>query len=144
MTRIAYRLRNLISHERSTSSRRAGLLGCAAIVACISGGIGASQPTAASNLTAVTILEIAIDPAYGNFVFIRVSTPPTGTSCGTNGYWHFTLPFTNALSPNPTGAQQYAALLSAQMAGKTISITGTGTCNETNTVESLRGINVQS
>lgn len=102
--------------------------------------LGNAQPAAASNLTNVTIEEIAIDPAYGNYVFIRLSTPPTGSpSCASAGhYWHFTFPLSGTAYK-----EIYAALLAAQMAGKTITVTGYGSCNEHSSIESMRGMNVQ-
>ena len=98
-----------------------------------------SGPAAAANVANATILEIAIDPAYGNHVFIRLSVIPTGTACAPPSYWQYTLSFSSTASQ-----QMYAALLAAQMAGKTISVTGAGACNENSAVESMRGMNVQS
>ena len=101
--------------------------------------VSAFSVARASSVSAVTILEIAIDPAYANVVFIRVSPAPTGQpSCETSGYWNYVLNFSNSLA-----TQQYAALLAAEMSGKTVSITGTGACADYPNVESLRGLNVQ-
>jgi len=98
-----------------------------------------SGRAAAANVANASILEIAIDPAYGNHVFIRLNVVPTGTACAVSGYWTYTLSFSSTASQ-----QMYAALLAAQMAGKTISVTGAGACNENSAVESMRGMNVQS
>lgn len=94
----------------------------------------------ASTVSDVTVMEIAIDPAYANVLFIRVSPAPSGQpSCETSGYWNYVLNFSNSLA-----TQQYAALLAAEMSGKTVSITGTGACADYRSVESLRGLNVQN
>ena len=99
-----------------------------------------TQQALASTVSDVTVMEIAIDPAYANVVFIRISPAPTGQpSCQTSGYWNYVLNFANSLA-----SQQYAALLAAEMSGKTVSITGTGTCADYPDVESLRGLNVQN
>lgn len=94
----------------------------------------------ASTVANATILEIAIDPAYGNHVFIRLNVMPSSRpACATHDYWHYTLSFSGVAAK-----EMYAALLAAQMAGKTITTTGAGNCMEHATVESLRGFNVQS
>lgn len=124
--------------QHTWRARAAGALAC---LSTVLGAAAAPQTAVASNLSNVTIQEIAIDPAYGNFIFIRLSSPPTGSpTCASTGhYWHFTFSLTGTAH-----SELYAALLAAQLSGKLITITGVGACNEHNTIESLRGINVHS
>jgi len=103
-------------------------------------GVWVSGTAAAADVANATILEIAIDPGYGNHVFIRLNKLQPAIGCAPGGYWQYTLAFS---STGPS-QQMYAALLAAQMAGKTISVTGAGACNENPAVESMRGMNVQS
>jgi hypothetical protein len=87
----------------------------------------------------VTIAEIALDPDYGNLVFVRVSpAPQTRIACSQNGYWHFAFPLDRTMA-----RAIYTAILAAHMAGKTISITGADNCDTWRDVETIRGINVQ-
>jgi hypothetical protein len=92
----------------------------------------------ASSASNVTITQIAIDPAYGNFVFIALSAVPTGRpGCSSSGSWYYTFPFSGTIYK-----EMYSTLLAAMMSGKLISTTGAGVCNESGTVETLRGFNV--
>jgi hypothetical protein len=87
-----------------------------------------------------TITEISIDPAYGDWVWIKLSVAQSpAASCVTAGlYWHYTFPLTDS----PVSKAIYAALLAAQMSGRTVIVTGTGLCSQYGGVESLRGFNV--
>jgi len=111
-----------------------------ALALCFVCSATAANVAAASTASQVTILEISLNPTIGNYVFIRISPVPTLASCANNGYWQYTLNL-NTLS---LANQEYAASLAAQMAGKTVTISGTGTCTDFYNVESANALNVQS
>jgi len=96
-----------------------------------------SESASATIVWSATIVGVTVDPAYGNFAFIKLSVAPTGLACGTSTDYHYTLSFVG-----PANQQLYALLLSAYLSGKTVAVVGQGVCNENNTVESLRGLNV--
>jgi len=111
-----------------------------AVPLCFACSATATNIAAASTASQVTLLEISLNPTIGNFVFIRISPVPALASCANNGYWQYSL----NLSTSSMANQEYAALLAAQMAGKTVTISGTGTCNDFYNVESANALNVQS
>jgi len=123
--------------SRTVSFYRAGRV--LAYSVALLGNLLMSGRAGAADVANATILEIAIDPGYGNHVFIRLNKLQPAIGCAPGGYWQYTLSFSSTASQ-----PMYAALLAAQMAGKTISVTGAGVCNENSAVESLRGMNVQS
>lgn len=126
-----------VAYKRAGRSSNFAPRGLWAILALAWVAVLAVGIARASTVSEVTVQEIAIDPAYANVVFIRVSPAPTGQpGCQTDGHWHYVLNFSGSLA-----AQQYAAILSAEMSGKTVSITGA--CADYPNVESLRGLNVQ-
>jgi hypothetical protein len=89
--------------------------------------------------TNVTIAELAVNRAYGNVVFVRLTAAPsTPASCSTNGYWHFTVVL------DDVGKSMYAELLAAFSRGGTITIAGTNACSEIGSVESTAAVNTTS
>ena len=88
---------------------------------------------AGSSVNRTTITNLQINKDYGAaFVFIQVSTAPTGApACASSG-WNYTLSF------GGTGASQlYAMLLTAYAAGTLVNIAGTGLCSDVGIAESL-------
>jgi hypothetical protein len=93
---------------------------------------------AASSITNVTVKEAAINRAYGNYVFIHLSSASSGApSCAINTYWQYTLSLDGLASK-----ELYSMLLAAAASGKLVSLTGTGLCSEFYSVESLQSINL--
>lgn len=93
---------------------------------------------ATSDISNTTIVDMAINRDYGNFVFIRVAQSPANpAACSTNGYWQYTLTLSN-----PGDHELYSMLLTAFSTGSTVDMSGRGVCNEWGTVESLRSIRV--
>jgi hypothetical protein len=99
--------------------------------------VARSDRAAATTVWSATVVGVTVDPGYGNFAFIKLSVAPTGLACGTDTNYHYTLSFTGTANQ-----QLYALLLAAYMSGKTVAVTGQGSCNEAATVESLRGLDV--
>jgi hypothetical protein len=98
----------------------------------------ASPVSRAGSVGNTTIVEVAIQKQFCNCVFIRTAGLLAGpASCYTNGYWHFTLSFSN-----PGDRELYAMVLSAFHSGSTVGLSGTGTCNEFGSIESLASINL--
>ncbi|WP_096086616.1 hypothetical protein [Agaribacterium haliotis] len=87
----------------------------------------------------VEIIKLAINPAYGNYVLIKLDQPPERISCSENGSWDFTLSLTSDVYKH-----MYSLLLSAFMAGKKIDINGTNSCNEFPHIESVNTLHVNT
>lgn len=101
-------------------------------------GLVPASALAGSSVSGVTITNLQISEAYPgtSFVFIGLSAQPTGQpACGANGSWQYTLSFSA-----PSASQLYAMLLTAYAAQTPIDVSGTGTCNEVNFVESLNAL----
>jgi hypothetical protein len=82
------------------------------------------------------ILHMAINKDIGAVVFVRLDIAPTGAAaCSTGGHWHFTLPFVSDVDK-----RLYAQLVAAKLANATVTISGTGSCNEFFSVESAKGV----
>jgi hypothetical protein len=97
-----------------------------------------SDALAGGSAQNVLVVEMAVNRAYGNFAWIRVSSLPTGSpSCSNNGYWNFTLSLDGLAS-----RELYATLMAAITSGKQVKITGTGLCSEYSAVESLESLGV--
>lgn len=97
-----------------------------------------SASYATSEISSTTIVDMAINRDYGNFVFIRVAqTPANPAACSTNGYWQYTLTLSN-----PGDHELYSMLLTAFSTGAAVDMSGRGVCNEWGTVESLRSLRV--
>jgi hypothetical protein len=90
---------------------------------------------AGGQVNRATIVNMAINKSYGNFVFIQTSITPTGAAVCANSSWQFTLSLSN-----PGDSQLYAMLLTAYASGALVNITGTGACSEYPTVESVQGV----
>ena len=99
-----------------------------------------SGTASATIVWSATIVGVTVDPAFGKFAFIKLSVAPTGLACGTNPNYSYTLSFDPAV--NVDAQQQYALLLSAYLAGKTVAVVGKDACLEWSDTESLRGLNV--
>jgi len=79
---------------------------------------------------------MAINKDIGAVAFVRLDTAPIGpAACSTSGYWHFTIPIVSDIDK-----RLYAQLLAAKLANATVSIGGTGSCNEYGSVESARAV----
>ena len=50
---------------------------------------------AAADVANATIVEIAIDPGYGNQVFIRLNELQPAIGCAPGGYWEYPLAFSS-------------------------------------------------
>lgn len=84
------------------------------------------------------IEKTAIASNMGNVVYIRVDhTPTTPATCSTHATWHFTLPL-----DTDWGKSMYAMLLEARATGRQLWFSGTNTCAQDGTVESLRSLTV--
>ena len=82
------------------------------------------------------VLELAINKTYGGAVFIRMDKAPTSPiGCSINGYWHYTLPLATDVDK-----RMFAMLLTAQTTGKSMYVSGLGSCNEFGAVESAAGV----
>lgn len=90
---------------------------------------------AGSSVSQVKVTNLAINKAYGNLVFIQVSSIPSGAPVCSNSSWHYTLSL-----GNPGDKELYAMLLMAYSTGVPVNITGAGTCSEVSFVESLQGM----
>jgi hypothetical protein len=90
---------------------------------------------AGSQVSGATITNLQISKSYGNFVFIQVSSTPTGAPACANSSWHYTLSF-----GNPSDNQLYAMLLTAYSSGALVNIAGTGNCNDVGFTESLQAL----
>ena len=93
----------------------------------------ASAPACAGgSATDVTVADIYFGE-LGKVVFIRVNPAPGGApACATHPFYNFTINLTS-----PGASQLYAAVLSAMMSGKLVSIAGSGACNNSPVVEDL-------
>lgn len=100
-----------------------------AILAIVASPIATFAGSSASN---AHIKSLAINKGMGTFVLIAIDVVPTGTpACDSTG-WGYTLTLTN-----PGDNQLYAMLLAAYTSGATVSLTGTGSCSEWGSIESL-------
>jgi hypothetical protein len=107
------------------------LLGLAPVT-CLAGTQGESAN--------VTIVQIQLNKNYPNVAFIRVTpAPTTHAECSINGFWHYTLPLSDAF-----GSKMYAALLTAYASQTLVDIGGMGDCNEMGQVESLMAVGVHT
>jgi hypothetical protein len=102
-------------------------------VALLFGVIPGAQ--AGGTVSGATILQLAINKAYGAFVFIRLDVTPTGAPPCATAYWQYTLTLTN-----PGDSQLYALLLTAYAQGKQVYIIGSGACSEFSQSESLQNL----
>jgi hypothetical protein len=97
--------------------------------------VGTGPVQAAGYVQSATIVEMAVNRAYGNVVFIKLSASPVdGAACSVLS-WTFTLPLDGV-----AGREMYAILLSAAASGKQIRAAGTGQCSEHGQIESLLAV----
>lgn len=96
-----------------------------------------SYNTLAASIDGVKISKVAINPTYGNYVFIKLDSAPDRISCSTNGAWDYTLSLETEIHKS-----MYALLLAAFMASKEVNMSGANTCSEFPHIESLKSFDV--
>lgn len=96
-----------------------------------------SIAAAATQVENTKIKELYLSKKHGDFVFIRLDMPAPRSACSKNGTWDYTLELSSEF-----GRAMYSTVLSAYVAGKSLTATGNdgGLCNETGSVESLGGL----
>lgn len=102
--------------------------------------VGAPLAHAASTATG-NIVELAFQKTLStNAVFVRLDTAPSPlAACSVNGYWSYTFPPTTSFD-----GKVYALLVEAYAMGKPVSIGGSGSCSEFNSIESAASLDVQN
>ncbi|MDK9758601.1 hypothetical protein KIV40_25225 [Vibrio sp. D173a] len=93
--------------------------------------------TNASGIASTKITSLMLDQLYPNQVFIKTSKPHVAGSpdCHSNSTWSYVLRLDNEKAKT-----MYSMLLAAHMAGKPVSLVGTGSCTSFEIVEDLRRI----
>jgi hypothetical protein len=88
--------------------------------------------SASATTTTGTIVQIAANRSNANIVFVHMNPQPTPpVACSTNGNWSYVIPMTTDLDK-----KIFAMLEAAQLAGRTVTITGTGDCADFGSIES--------
>jgi hypothetical protein len=92
--------------------------------------------TNASGIASTKITNLMLDQQYPNQVFIKTSKPRVaGSPDCHNSSWSYVLRLDNEKAKT-----MYSMLLAAHMAGKPVSLDGTGSCKSYQSVEDLRRI----
>jgi hypothetical protein len=100
--------------------------------------VGLSQAAHAGQTNNSAVVELSINRAYGNYVFVRLGNPPSSPAgCSTNGYWHYTLSLDGV-----AGSELYAMLMTAKASGTNVTAVGTGVCSQYGSIESLAAVSV--
>ena len=96
-----------------------------------------STAMSATEVANTQIEELSLVREYGEFVFVKLQDSAPRSDCSTNGYWDYTLPLDTEF-----GRVLYSTILSAYMAGKSVSISGNsnGLCSEFGSVETLNSV----
>lgn len=90
----------------------------------------------ASGIASTKITSLMLDQQYPNQVFIKTSKPrEAGSPDCQNSTWSYVLRLDNEKAKT-----MYSMLLAAHMAGKPVSLDGTGNCTSYRSVEDLRRI----
>ncbi len=98
----------------------------AALIACtLASAVQASTTTG-------TIAQMAINRQTANMVFVRMNPQPTpAEACASTTAWSYVFPMTT-----DQDKKLFAMLEGAQLAGRTITIYGTGACADYGSIES--------
>jgi hypothetical protein len=87
----------------------------------------------------VTISRLMIDKAYGNKVFVELSTSQVPTAeCHQSNGWHYALGLSDGVDE-----KIYAMLLTLQASGKPARFVGTGHCDLHDKIETLNRVEMK-
>ena len=88
--------------------------------------------SAGATTTTGTIAQLAANRSNPNIVFVSMNPQPSPpVACSTNGHWTYVMPMATDLDK-----KIFAMLEAAQLAGRTVTITGTGDCADFGSIES--------
>ena len=95
--------------------------------------LGSTNIAMASSHVTAKIVQILSGPNYGNNIIIKIDKTPTVSGCHTNQSYNYVFDGTTE-----QGQMYLSLVLSAHMAGRSVSIAGYGNrCNNYNGVEDL-------
>jgi hypothetical protein len=98
--------------------------------------VGLGHAAHAGQTMNAAVVELSINRAYGNYVFVKLSsTPSSPAGCSINGYWHYTLSLGDVAS-----SELYAMLMTAKASGTNVNAVGTGSCSQHGQIESLAAV----
>ena len=95
-----------------------------------------SADASSDSIIDTEITAMMFDKSYGDQVLIKTKDAHPGDLDCFGSSWSFVLP----LTANSIDDKYYAMLLAAQTAGRTVTLTGYGHCNDHSGIETLRRI----